>query len=178
MCRRMGCLGRVKSSAGARLRGSSEHSVNGHGAMGLPGAGARDTLAFSSLAPRQPQAPRRGTFGSERLLLALGTWGEKETSAIYYLRDGGGRSRRGRGEASPPQARIFLQLPTQIPLPREMQGAGQAASRGRRAGGKTWGSCSPSKTTALQCLSGGGVEGQPGGTRSLKTQPAVPVGTS
>lgn len=72
MCRRMGCLGRVKSSAGARLRGSSEHSVNGHGAMGLPGAGARDTLAFSSLAPRQPQAPRRGKFGSERLLLALG----------------------------------------------------------------------------------------------------------
>lgn len=43
-------------------------------------------------------------------------------------------------------------------------GRGQAASRGRgRAGGKTWGAHSHSKTAALQCVTGVRVEDQPGG---------------
>lgn len=133
---RMWCLGhdtRVLLLGQDRAPGSASQP------SGSPVSQAWDTLAFSSCAPRQPQALRSGYLALS-LLLALGTQARRGPEPLP----------QGEGGGVPSLGLLLPPPPHLESTPVRDARRGQAACRGRwKASGKTWGACSHSKTTAL-----------------------------
>ena len=120
--------------------------------------------------------PEKGKFGSECLLLALGSWGKKQASAVYALQ---GWGCGGHGWRLPLPRPASFSIPHPHSPPVRDAGSRTAAFRG---GGGQLGR--PGVPAALKDLSvlcivvlGAGVEGQPGGTCSVKAQQTVPAST-
>ena len=141
--------------------------------MGLPGlgpghAGVRLPCSMTTL--------RRGN-----LALSVFSWlwvlGARSWPQLSMTTTGGGVGGRGGVFPSPgPHPSHFL---THTPLQREMQEAGRPPSGEEEGSWEDLGFLQPFKDHSVLCsvFLAARVEGPPGGTCSVKAQPAVPAGT-